>query len=250
MEQKTGWRSMEYGLRPLGTELLEMAALDPGRRLSALRRALETINAALSAAGTALIRPYPDGASPWYADYAGEREKEMERWLRPRLDTSPESMAATLAEPSPCAPGARPTVLALHPQGLATGGLWLVWPHAGARSLGQEGSRLARGEMEDFRRALESLVEVEHKERLYFRHGATPLDEELARALRGEDGEALPALLALARTIGGADLAYWGSVHDGVVDVEWHLGAMDRGFGSSCPWATVSAAGPLSAARR
>lgn len=238
MEQKTGWHDTgdgRYGLQASGTELLELATLDPGLRSSALRRALGTINAALPAAGTALVRPSPDGVSTWRADYAGAREKEMERWLRPRLDASPEVIATTLGEASPCAPGTRPAVIPLHPSGPAAGGLWLVWPHADAKPTGQPGSLLAHAGMEGFRRALGSLVEVEHKERLYFRHATAPLDEELARALRGGDGEALPALLALARAVGGADLTYWGSVHDGVVDVECHLGAMDRGFGFELP---------------
>lgn len=214
--------------------LLEFAAEAPGRRPVLVRQALGEVGARVSAAGTALMRPCYDGAVSWRVDYVGADEEETERRLRgalSALDHRPEVTRAALERDAPDVSGARPVPFPLEPRA-ARGGLWLVWPREDV--LGDPRA-LAAGEVEGFRRALESFLEVEHREGLYFRGGAGPLDEDLARALRNGDEEALPALLALARAASGADMAYWGSVRNGVVDVERHLGAMDEGFGFELP---------------
>lgn len=205
--------------------LLERAALEPERRAGELERALAGVAGWVSAAGTALIRPRLDGETPWQVSYAGERRAELLRWLRSRLDASTEVTAQALMQRAPCFPGIEPVLFPLHPREAALRGFWVLWPRGG----------LAGAErLERFRQALESFLEVEHLERLYFRGGA-PLEEELADALRNRDEQGLPALLTLARAIGDADLTYWGSVHDELVDVKWHLGARDAGFGFELP---------------
>lgn len=212
--------------------------MDPARRPAALRRALKMFVRDLPAAGAAVLWPGVDAGAPWRVRYAGARADEMERWLRSRLDASLEVTALALAEEAPCSPGAKkPVLFRLHPRAPLLGGLWLVWPHEGL------GSVLAGEETERFRRALESFVELEYKERLYFRNGVDLPDTELVQALRNGDEQALPGLLDLAWRISDADFAYWGSVHDGywggahegVVDVEWHVGAQDSGFGFELP---------------
>jgi len=88
---------------------------------------------------------------------------------------------------------------------------------------------------EDLRRDLETLLEVEWGERAFFEAPNDPLEPELSRAVRGGDEDALSAFLALARTVGGADLAYWGAVSGGVLSVGWHVGARKEGFGFDLP---------------
>lgn len=214
-----------HGPWPLGVGLLERAALDSRRRPAAVYRALKSFANAAPAEGTALIRPSPESSSPWQITYAGATEEEVRRWLRDRLDESLENTARALAAGGPCSPGARPLTFPLRPRTPGAGGLWVVWPYAGFEP--------PEGETEDFRKALETLIEVEHEESLYFRGGSDL--PELSRALRQGDEGALTALLDLTRQIGGADLAYWGSVHDDLVNVEWHRGARDGGFGFELP---------------
>lgn len=215
-----------YGPWPLGPGLLERAVLDPHRRPVAIHRALESFVNSVPAEGTALIRPSLDGPSPWRIEYAGTAEEEMRRWLRDRLDESLEITTLALAKDAPCSLGTGPLVFTLHPQAPSAQGLWVVWPYAGLDPPGEE--------TENFRKALETLVEVEHEEPLYF-HGGADLPEELSLALRQGDQGALAALLDLTRQIGGADLAYWGNVHDNRVSVEWHRGTRDGGFGFELP---------------
>ncbi|CAA9485241.1 MAG: hypothetical protein AVDCRST_MAG12-1762 [uncultured Rubrobacteraceae bacterium] len=222
-------RSAQAGYREQDTS-------DPTRRSAALRHALETAVRDIPAAGTALLWPGADGAEPWRVQYAGARAAEMERCLRSRLDASLETAMLALTQESPCSPGTRPARFHLHPRDPLLGSLWLVWPHEGL------GSVLAGGETERFRRALESFVELEYKERLYFHDRPDFPGSDLVEALHNEDEQAFPELLALARTISDADFTYWGSVHegwggmrDGVVDVHWHVGAEDSGFGFELP---------------
>ena len=226
---KSQHRSAEMGY-------LERDASDPTRRSAALRRALEAVVRDIPAAGTALLWPGADGEAPWRVQYAGARAAEMERCLRSRLDASLEVATLALTEDSPCSPGTRPALFHLHPRDPLLGSLWLVWPHKGL------GSVLAGKETERFRRALESFVELEYKERLYFCDRSDFPGSDLVEALHNGDEQALPELLAFARTISGADFTYWGSVHEGwggvrdrVVDVHWHVGAEDSGFGFELP---------------
>lgn len=209
----------------LGPGLVERAALYPHRRPVALYRALEAFVNSGPAEGAALIRPSPDGHSRWRAEYAGTREEEMGRWLRDRLGEPLESAMLALAEKAPCSPETKPIMFPLHPRVPCAGGLWVVWPYANLELPGEQ--------TESFRKALETLIEVEHEEWLHFQGGADL--PELAQALRQGDGEALTALLDLTRQVGGADLAYWGSVHDETVNVSWHRGTLDGGFGFELP---------------
>ena len=208
---------------------LEQAALYPDRRSDALDQALNAIAHEVAAVGTALLWPRMDGVSPWQVKYAGGRKKEMQRWLNSRLDASLQKTISAFAESTPCFPEARPTLFPLRPHALPLSGLWVVWP------LEDLNSAFVAEDMDGIRQALESFVEVEHKEQLYFRDKNNPLCSEVAQALRNRDNQGLPALLILARIISDADVAYWGSVRDDFVDVEWHLGARNTGFGFQLP---------------
>ncbi|MDP9455208.1 MAG: helix-turn-helix domain-containing protein [Actinomycetota bacterium] len=190
----------------------------------AIRSTLEGAVRHLPASGAALVRPHPVIASPWRVDYAGGRKRETERWLRERLEPSLEASARHLTARAPCSSDL-PLVLTLRREGVAAG-LFVLWPHAGA----DPGERI-----DGLRETLEVLLEVEHGEATYFGGPAGTLDAELAGALGRGDVGALPALLSLVRTVGGADIAYWGSVRGGVVEVERHLGARDGGFGFRLP---------------
>lgn len=216
------------GLRPPKQWYVERAALDPGRRPAALRAALEVLLGEIPAAGAALIHASGDGIKPWAAVYAGSRKREMGRWISARIEDSLETTAHALAGRAPCSAG-RPLVSTLGTRSSGPGGLWVLWPRDGADL---EDYRVT---LEGFRAALEEFVEVEHREALYFREGTKGLDADLAKALRDGDEGALPALLTFGRMVGDADFAYWGVVHDDVVDVEWHQGAMDSGFGFELP---------------
>jgi hypothetical protein len=153
----------------------------------------------------------------------------MQRWLNSRLDASLQGTSSNFAETTPCLSKSRPALFPLCPHALASSGLWVVWPHENLNPA------FVAEDMDVIRQALESFLEVEHKERLYFRDKNNPLGSEVAQALRNRDKQGLPALLTLARIIGDADVAYWGSVRDDFVDVEWHLGAKSIGFGFQLP---------------
>ncbi len=204
-----------------GAAALELALAQPERRPAALRRVLAAINRELPAAGTALFWPSFDDASHWRAEYAGEEREKVERWTRSRLRSPLEEIAADLSAGAPRPSGAKPVAL----DAGFEDGLWVLW---GGLSVRPE-------RLEPFRRALELFVEVERLEQKHFRSPRAPLGEEATQALRRGDGEVMTDLLSLARDASGADFAYWGSVHDGVVDVEWQLGAGDSGFGFELP---------------
>ena len=192
----------------------------PEGRLAALRRFLDTANAGLAAAGSVVLWPRFDGAARWRAEYVGEEPERVRRWLSPRLDSSLEEILAELPGGAPRISGASP-----HPVTLGVaGGLWVLW-----RTESVHAERLGR-----LRQELGTFVEVERGEQIYF-GGGSPLGEEATQALRRGDEGPLPELLSLTRTVSGADLVYLGSVHDGVVDVEWNLGAEGSGFGFELP---------------
>jgi hypothetical protein len=151
---------------------LEQAALYPDRRSAALDQALKAIAHDVAAVGTALLRPRMDGVAPWHVKYAGARKKEMQRWLNSRLDASLQAMMSNFAERTPCLPESRPTLFPLRPHALPLSGLWVVWPHENLNSA------FVAEDMDFIRQALESFVEVEHKEQLYFRDKNNPLGSE------------------------------------------------------------------------
>lgn len=214
-----------YGPLSLGPVLLERAAMEPCRRSMALYRALETVVNSVPATGNALIRPSYDGSSPWLIEYAGTRREETYRWLLGCLHESLEATMLAVSEKAPCSQGAKSAMFPLRTRTHSAGGLWIVWPYTDLEPADEA--------LDDFRDALEALIEVEGEERRHFRVGED--FTEMARALRRGDEGALSELLGLTRRIGGADLAYWGTVHDDRVDVEWHLGARDGGFGFELP---------------
>ncbi len=205
-----------------GVGHLTDAAVKPEERSASVLRALDAISRGVPASGSALLRKSGGGDTGWRVDYAGERSEEMRRWLRERLDGSPEAMA--FSEASPFLPDTRPEVYPLHPGSPTMGGLWVVWPHVPPDTDGTE----------RIRAAMETLIEVERMEGFHF-GGEGSLDRDLIRSLRARDDDGLPDMLALARDVSGADFTYWGGVHEGVVDVEWNVGARDSGFGFELP---------------
>ena len=208
---------------------LERAALYPDQRSAALDHALKAIAHDVAVVGTALLRPRMDSAVPWQVKYEGARKKEMRRWLDSRLDASLQATMSTFAERTPCFPELRPTLFPLRPHTLPLSGLWIVWPREDLNAA------FVAEDMDAIRQALESFVEVEYKEQLYFRDKNNPLGSEVAQALEKRDDQGLPTLLALARMISDADFTYWGNVRDNLVEVEWHLGAKSTGFGFQLP---------------
>ncbi|BBL79704.1 hypothetical protein RxyAA322_15580 [Rubrobacter xylanophilus] len=195
--------------------LLRRAVLEPGRRAAWVKLSLEEVVRAAPAAGTLLVRPDPGGADRWLVEYAGAAEDEMRRWARERLECG-EAWSGALWGGAPCLPDASPRVFRL------AGGLWVLW----AFGIPEEGG------IQRFRGAVEDLIEAERRERECLSDGRL---KELACALRGGDEACLPELLELVRRVSRAELAYWGGVHDGVVDVRWHVGARSPGFGFELP---------------
>ncbi|MEW6637341.1 MAG: hypothetical protein AB1425_11095, partial [Actinomycetota bacterium] len=193
-----------------------VAAWDPRRRLEALRRALESLVSEAGLSRAALV--LTEGLEPWHTVLAGGWSGKTGRRLREAL-VEPGALTWT---PSGGAYSLAPVAIELSG---GRGGL-LAWP---------EGDEAAtRALVEGYAREFEVVLEVERRERLLPGIAGSP-GEELARAVRGGDLGALPGLLALARSAGAADLSYWGGVHDGVVDVRWHVGARDSGFGFELP---------------
>lgn len=195
-----------------------------------LRRALASLREETGSAGVAMI--VGAGSAPPWVVYDGLGGGRTECWLRGASaglesigGVSFTSVARDLSG-APCATGVAPLVLPLGGDG--GGGLLVLW----SREPAPVASGI-RARAEVLARSLGLLLEVEEKRRLHLGDGSR--GEELATALQGGDEGAVSALLALARTAAGADLAYWGTVHDGVVDVSWHLGARDGGFGFELP---------------
>ncbi|QYJ17264.1 hypothetical protein Rxycam_03106 [Rubrobacter xylanophilus DSM 9941] len=195
--------------------LLRRAVLEPGRRAVWVKLSLEEVVRAAPAAGTLLVRPDPGGVDRWLVEYAGAAADEMRRWARDRL-ASEEDSSEELWGGAPCLPDASPGVFRV------VGGLWVLWAFG----------NVEEGGARRFRVAVEELIEAERRERECLSDGRL---EELACALRGGDEACLPELLELVRRVSRAELTYWGGVHDGVVDVRWHVGARSPGFGFELP---------------
>lgn len=204
----------------------EVAALSSADMPQTPRGVLESAISHLPASGVALLRPCLGTASPWRVDYAGRRKGEMGRWIQERLEPSLEASARHLTDRAPCSAGPS-LILTLHREGIAAG-LCVLWPREGAEPGGAELGEAVEG----LREALEVVLEVEHGEETYFGGPAGMLDAELARSLGRGDVQALPALLSLVRTVGGADIAYWGSVRGEVVEWSVTSGPGTAGSGS------------------
>lgn len=196
--------------------LLRRAVLEPGRRALWVRLALEEAIRAAPAAGALLARPDPAGAERWVMEYAGAVAKETRRWAAGRLDAAEEAASRELWSGAPCLPGSLPRVLR------PAGGVWILWAFG----------PVDEGGVGLFGSAVEELIEAERREREHLGDGRL---EELAPALRRGDEECLPELLKLVRRVARAEFAYWGGVHDGVVDVRRHVGARSPGFGFELP---------------
>lgn len=208
---------------------LEQAALYPDQRSAALDHALKAIAHDVAVVGTALLRPRMDGTVPWQVEYAGARKKEMQRWLDSRLDASLQATMSAFAETTPCFPKSRPTVFPLRSHALPPSGLWIVWPREDLNAA------FVAEDMDAIRQALESFLELEYKEQLYFCDRNNPLGSELVQALKNRDSQGLPTLLTLARMISNADFTYWGNIRDDLVEIESHVGAKSTGFGFQLP---------------
>jgi hypothetical protein len=233
-----GWfvgKNKAVGERPAGRQFGlsgpgSLTGTDLGDGAAALRRALASLREDTGAAGVAMI--VAAGSTPPWAVYDGRGGRRAERWLRDataELEATggaPSLPGATDLCATPGATGVPPLVLPLGGDGGK--GLLVLWSREPAPAAGG-----IRARAEVLARSLGLLLEVEERRRLHLGDGSH--EEELATALRGGDEGAVSSLLALARTAAGADLAYWGTVHDDVVDVSWHLGARDGGFGFELP---------------
>lgn len=208
---------------------LQRSGLNPDGRSAALRRALQEVTRVVPVAGTALIRPRVDGRRPWQTEYAGEREAEMSCWLFTRLNDSYEVMVHALKEEPPHLPKAAPVLIPAS-SGPFTRGIWILWPHARSPQVS-----LTTEQLGSLRGGLESLLEMETKEQLYFRNAENPLEPQLREAIMNGDDQGLPALLNIAGLVTDADFTYWGEVRNDVVEVAWHLGAPDTEFGFELP---------------
>ena len=224
---------MDDARRELGLSTVEFhlqhSGLNPDGRSAALRRALQEVTRVVRVAGTALIRPRVDGRGPWRTEYAGEREAEMSRWLSARLNNPYEVMVHALKEEPPHLPKAAPLLIPAS-SGPFTRGLWILWPRTRSPQVS-----ITTEQLESLRGGLESLLEMERKEQLYFRNADSPLEPQLREAIMSGDDQGLPALLNIAGLVTDADFTYWGEVWNDVVEVAWHLGAPDTGFGFELP---------------
>jgi hypothetical protein len=217
------------GLSLPGLDRLEEAALNANQDHVPLRRILEQVVRDFPVAGTAVIRPSTDGTGRWQTDYVGPREAEMRRWVSARLDDSLEATVQYLREKPPCLLDVTPVPLSLRAQTPALNGLWILWLHADLSSVfGDE-------ELDDLRRILEALLEVELKEKLYFHGTDAVLGSELKQSIAGRESLAFPTLLTAALMVTNADLTYLGIVNGDALQVRWHLGAKDPNFTYKLP---------------
>ncbi|MBE3560879.1 MAG: hypothetical protein IMW89_16915, partial [Ktedonobacteraceae bacterium] len=168
-------------IRAIVTYCIESAALQPEKRFELLLKALEALRRAIPVLGTALIWPCRERKIPWKVLYSGPNSQSMYRWLSARLRVSLDETinllqhdCATLSD--------MPTPLFIRlqlPDLLQSGqsGGWMVWPS----DLLSSGSLMQA--IEHTRYYLESLLEVEYKESLYFPGTFQPLDPQLIEAL-------------------------------------------------------------------
>lgn len=212
---------------------LERAALDSEGRSDALRYALEqVVLGAPAVAGTALIRPRADDYGPWHVEYAGPSTAEMLHWISARLDDSFEVMARALRQRPPYLQrpphlfDTSPLLRPLHPSVPMPGALWIVW---------SDPKEQPSSPLEEFEKGLETLLEVEYKERLNFHRADEPLGPELRKAVTNGDGQALPTLLNTVRMAADADFSFWGDAANGAIEFEWIVGAIGTGFHPELP---------------
>lgn len=209
---------------------VEVSTLDAEQYSVDTCEALEHLLRIVPAAGTALIQPCTDGTALWQIEYVGQRSDEMQRWLTTWRNISLKDTAQALQETPPYLPHTTPLVWQLDTRASSVNGLWILWTYSDLAYLTPHDE-----ELDKLRRDLEILVEVEHKEQLYFRGSEALLDSELRSTVANKDSNGLPALLSIARTISSADLTYWGNVVDNVVQVDWHSGAKRSEFSFELP---------------
>ncbi len=209
---------------------LKIAALQPQRRGEMIARALQELLATLPAVGTALVWPSREGNIPWKLYYAGTRRESMRRWLTARLSGSLDTTLGVLQQDLRSLsdmPFAH--VICLQPVPTFPAGVWIVWPTLSPLS------REALDCLEEVRRTLEALIEVESSEEHYFSSVSPLSDRALIEALGQGDPQALSALLSMTRLVGNADLTFWGRAYQDVVECNDHMGAKQSGFGFAVP---------------
>ena len=228
-------RRERRGLELSAEGYLELAALNLEERSASLRHALEQVLRTTRAAGTALIRPRVDSYGPRLVEYVGPSKTEMLRWLSARLDDSFEITVQALRQRPPYLQrpphlyDTWPLLFLLHPKVPIPGGIWILWSHRKPQSSSHT------EELEDYRKGLEVLLEVEYKEQLYFHRADDPLEPQLRESIANGDGQALPTFLNIARMATDTGLTFWGDVANDVVEVAWHVGTMETGFGFELP---------------
>lgn len=205
---------------------LKTATVRPDLRRVSVRRALDAIARRLPASGVALVRPGSDRL----VEYVGERDAR--RWLCERIAPTTAETLRAFSEGASRPSGSPPAVLPLgRESGHHHAGLLLITDY--------RGPGISDDLPGDVRLALETLIEVETIERTCLGEGVSLADLDFLRPLSGArqrgDSDGLTEMLALAREVGGADFTYWGSVHEGVVDVTSNVGARDSGFGFELP---------------
>ncbi len=210
---------------------LRTAALYPQRRGEMIARSLQELLATLPAIGTALLWPCQDRNSPWKVYYAGNHPESMRRWLAARLNFSLDATLGVLQKDlSKLSNMPLPHLICLQPTPPASpAGLWIVW--TAVSPLPPTTNEC----LEEVRRTLEALIEVESLEERYFSSTSPFSDQALIEALGQGDSQALSALLSMTRLIGNAEMTFWGRAYRDVVETMDHMGAKQSGFGFVLP---------------
>jgi sugar diacid utilization regulator len=218
---------------------LEAAAFTTAQRDEYLAGSLQEMLALIPAVSAALVWPCPQKPIPWKVLYAGIRRSEMLRWLNARLDASLEMTMSILQHDLACLSDMpEAVVLPLRPPGLVQHGLLVLWLATSAVAIFTSPSPagpVLNTDIQQVCTTLEAILEVESKEALFFPGDASPLDRQITEALAHGDTNALSAALSLTKMLGKADLVYWGQVRQNHVEVEWHVGARQTGFGFELP---------------
>ena len=209
---------------------LETAALYPQRRGEMIARALQELLAILPALGTALVWPCQDRNVPWKVYYAGTRPESMRRWLAARLDCSLDATLGVLQQDlSKLSDMSFPHIICLQPASMFPAGLWIIWTPLSSFS------GPINDCVEEVRRTLEALIEVESSEAYYFSSASPLSDQALIGALGQGDSDALSVLLGFTRLVGRAEVAVWGRAYQDVIETTDQLGANQSGFGFIIP---------------
>jgi sugar diacid utilization regulator len=210
---------------------LEKAALYPQRRGEMIVRALHELLVYLPALGVALVWPCQDRKVPWKVYYAGTRRESVQRWLTARLDFSLDATLGVLQQDLSKLPDMPiPRITCLQPAPKFPAGLWIIWPSISPLS------HEAHVNLDEIRRMLEALIELEISEEYYFSSMSPLSDPALIEALGRGDPHALSQLLSLTRLVGRAEVTAWGRAYQNEVETTDHVGARQSGFGFVVPY--------------